>query len=81
MPKHSTLLIDDSRMIENGFNIKLARQLINPWKMRMWMMRRLPMGLMSGMVIETLDENGCRVSLKDRFWIRNPFGSVFWAVM
>lgn len=49
--------------------------------MRLWMARRLPMGLLSGMVIESLNENGCTVVLKDRPWIRNPFGSVFWAVM
>jgi hypothetical protein len=36
---------------------------------------------MSGMVINTLDEKGCQVVLNERWWIRNPFGSVFWAVM
>jgi len=45
------------------------------------MLSKLPMGLLTGMVIESLDENGCKVVLKDRFWIRNPFGSIFWAVM
>ena len=45
------------------------------------MMRNLPMGLASGMAIEFLDPDRCRVILKDRFWIHNPFGSVFWAVM
>ena len=39
------------------------------------------MGLLSGMVIQSLDEESCTVILKDRLWIRNPFGSVFWAVM
>ncbi len=39
------------------------------------------MGLLSGVLIESLDENGCKVVLKDRPWIRNPFRSVFWAVM
>ena len=39
------------------------------------------MGLVSGMVVEHLDEVSCRVVLKNRFWIHNPFGSVFWAVM
>ena len=63
------------------FNHKLASDLKKPWKLRLWMMRKLPMGLISGMVIESLDENGCKVILKDRPWIRNPFGSVFWAVM
>ncbi len=64
-----------------SFNKKLADQLTRKWKLRMWMMRKLPMGLLSGMAIESLDENGCKVVLKDHFWIRNPFGSVFWAVM
>lgn len=45
------------------------------------MMRSLPIGLASGMVIQTIDQERCRAVLKDRFWIRNPFGSVFWAVM
>ena len=64
-----------------AFNTNLAARLSNPWKLRLWMLTHLPMGLLSGMVIEHLDESGCRVVLKDRFWIRNPFGSVFWAVM
>ena len=64
-----------------SFNKNLAQKLTTPWKLRIWMMKRLPMGLISGMVIESLNENGCKVMLKDRFWIRNPFGSVFWAVM
>ena len=64
-----------------AFNHQLAKKLLSPWKLRLWMVSKLPMGLLSGMVIEALDENGCRVVLKDRRWIRNPFGSVFWAVM
>lgn len=39
------------------------------------------MGLVSGMYIRRLEESGCEVVLNDRWWIRNPFGSVFWAVM
>ncbi|MBK9106307.1 MAG: DUF4442 domain-containing protein [Saprospiraceae bacterium] len=42
---------------------------------------KLPMGLLSGMYIQSLDENRCVVVLKERWWITNPFGSVFWAVM
>jgi hypothetical protein len=33
------------------------------------------------MYIKSLDHNGCTVVLKDHWWIRNPFKSVFWAVM
>ena len=63
------------------FNKNLAKKLTTPWKLRLWMLTKLPMGLLSGMYVKTLDEKGCVVVLKDRIWIRNPFGSVFWAVM
>jgi hypothetical protein len=63
------------------FNKNLANKLTNPWQLRLWMLTKLPMGLVSGMYVESLDENSCRVVLKDRRWIRNPFRSVFWAVM
>ena len=63
------------------FNHKIAQRLVRPWQLRIWMLTHLPMGLVSGMSIESLDENSCKVVLKDRLWIRNPFRSVFWAVM
>lgn len=63
------------------FDHSLAKTLLHPLKLRLWMMKNLPMGLASGMIVDHLDEKSCRVVLKDRFWIHNPFGSVFWAVM
>ena len=63
------------------FNYILAKKLTSPWQLRLWMVTKLPMGLLSGMYVESLDENSCVVVLRDRWWIRNPFGSVFWAVM
>ena len=64
-----------------AFNRALAKKLTNPWQLRLWMIAKLPMGLLTGMYVESLDENRCVVVLNDRRWIRNPFGSVFWAVM
>ena len=63
------------------FDTALAAQLSTPWKLRLWMIHHLPMGWINGMYIEQLDAGQCVVVLKDRWWIRNPFGSVFWAVM
>ena len=63
------------------FNHDLAKKLIKPWQLRLWMLTKLPMGLVSGMKVVSLTEEGCQVVLKDKWWIRNPFGSVFWAVM
>ena len=59
-----------------AFDRSLAKKLSNPWKFRLWMGKSLPMGLLSGMYIQTLDEQACVVVLKERWWIRNPFGSV-----
>ncbi len=64
-----------------NFDKTLAKKLNSTFTFRLWMLRHLPMGWLSGMVIEKLDDQGCTVMLKDRWWIRNPFGSVFWAVM
>jgi hypothetical protein len=63
------------------FDQKLVNNFTSPWKLRLWMVKSLPIGLLSGMYIQSLDENACMVVLKERWWIRNPFGSVFWAVM
>lgn len=63
------------------FDHIIADTLKQPWKLRLWMLKHLPVGLITGMYIESLDENGCKVVLKDRWWIHNPFRSVFWAVM
>ncbi len=64
-----------------AFDHSIAQKLSSPWKFRLWMIKSLPMGLLSGMYIQSLDEQACVVVLKERWWIRNPFGSVFWAVM
>ena len=63
------------------FDHALAKRLSTPWKLRLWMLTKLPMGLLSGMYIKSLDEDRCEVVLKERWWLTNPFGSVFWAVM
>lgn len=63
------------------FNQHLANAFTNRWKLRLWMLRHLPMGMLTGMRIQSVTEEGCVVVLKERWWIRNPFGSVFWAVM
>ena len=59
----------------------VVKNFTSPWRLRLWMVTKLPMGLLSGMYIRSLDEEQCIVVLRERWWITNPFGSVFWAVM
>ena len=63
------------------FDFDMATKLKNAIQLRLWMLTKLPMGLLTGMKVSTLDETSCTVELKDRFWLHNPFRSMFWAVM
>lgn len=64
-----------------SFQYGLAKSLLSPGKLRLWMIRHLPMAVPLGIVISELDETHCKVDLKFRSWLKNPFGSLFWAVM
>ena len=63
-----------------SFNHKLAKTLLTPWKLRLWMLKKLPMALLTGMIIVELTEEQCKVRVRDHWWLRNPFRSVYWAV-
>ena len=39
------------------------------------------MALLTGMIIVELNEEQCVVRLNDHWWLRNPFRSVYWAVI
>ena len=63
------------------FNQQLAKSLMNRWKLRLWMLKNLPMAMLTGMIIAELNEEYCKVRLNDHWWLRNPFKSVYWAVI
>ena len=63
------------------FNHRLAKALLSPVKLRLWMLKNLPMAVPTGMIIVELNEEQCTVRLKDHWWLRNPFRSVYWAVI
>ena len=60
---------------------KLRRQLLNTWMFRLYLIRHLPMGFFSGMRIERIDDKACTVRIRHRWIVKNPFKSMFWAVM
>lgn len=63
------------------FDNALANRLLQPMSLRLWMVRHLPMAVPTRMKIVRLDGQGCKVEIPFRFWLKNPFGSLFWAVM
>lgn len=53
----------------------------SPFKFRMMLLTRLPMGFLSGMRIHHIDRNRCEVDIRYKWLNKNPFKSTFWAVL
>jgi acyl-coenzyme A thioesterase PaaI-like protein len=53
----------------------------SPFKFRMMLLTRLPMGFLSGMRIHKLERGRCEVDIRYKWLNKNPFQSTFWAVL
>ena len=60
---------------------KLRRRVRNPWLLRAFMLRKLPMGLLAGLKITEIDEQACAVSVPYNWLNTNPFRSTYFAVL
>lgn len=67
------------------FNEKAIQSILgvfnSPFKFRMMLLGRLPMGFLTGMRIHTLTREKCEVVVKYKWLNKNPFRSTFWAVL
>lgn len=59
---------DFKKLANNGFLLKL------------FFLRKMPMGILSGMKVTALDENHCSVSVPYNYLTKNPFQSTYFAV-
>lgn len=59
---------DFRKLANNGFLLKL------------FFLRKMPMGILSGMKVAALDENHCSVSVPYNYLTKNPFKSTYFAV-
>jgi len=55
------------------------RQLLNPWLLRAYLIRRIPLAAFAGLRVRRLDETGCEVWLPGGWRTRNPFASAYFA--
>lgn len=55
------------------------RQLLNPWLLRAYLLRRIPLAAFAGLRLRRLDEAGCTVWLRGGWRTRNPFASTYFA--
>ena len=59
----------------------LRRAILNPWKMRLFMLRKLPMGLLAGLRVVAFDEEKAAVTIRYGYLTKNPFRSVYFACL
>lgn len=53
----------------------------NPFKFRMFMLGKLPAAFFAGLKVEEMNETQAAVSVKQKWFNKNPFGSIYFAVL
>jgi hypothetical protein len=53
----------------------------NPFKFRMFMLAKLPAAFFAGLKVEEMNETQAAVSAKQKWFNKNPFGSIYFAVL
>ncbi len=60
---------------------KVEQMASSPLKMKLFMMKQLPMAFIAGLKIVKMDKEGASVSVPFKFLNKNPFRSVYFAVL
>lgn len=60
---------------------RLMAQLQKPWNLRLFMLMKLPAGLIAGLRIRAVNYHGCTVSVPYKWLNTNPFRSTYFAVL
>ncbi|GIV32726.1 MAG: thioesterase [Chitinophagales bacterium] len=56
-------------------------QMMNPWKFRLYLLMKVPLGLIAGMRLKSLDLNRCEATIRYRWINTNPFKSMYFAAL
>jgi len=60
---------------------KFRKSATNAFKMRLFMLRNLPLGFFVGMRVVQMDKQGAQVSVPFKYLNKNPFQSIYFAVL
>lgn len=60
---------------------KFQQQITNPFKYRLFMLSKLPLGFITGLTLTSFSPNQSVVSVKFRWINQNPFKSIYFAVL
>lgn len=66
--------------MNSNFN-QFKKEVANPQKFRLFMLFKLPAALFAGLRIETLDEQKAVISIRQKWFNKNPFHSIYFAIL
>ncbi len=73
--------MSENKIFNEKHNAFIKRNFLNSLRFRLIMFKILPMGFLSGMKIKVLNEEKCVVTVPYKWINKNPFKSIFWAVL
>ena len=59
----------------------LRRSILNPWKLRLFMLQKLPMGFLAGLRVREFTADSATVTIRLGYLTKNPFRSVYFACL
>ncbi|MCV9389082.1 PaaI family thioesterase [Reichenbachiella ulvae] len=71
---------NNTRHTYTDYQRRYCQQFTNPWKLRLYLLAKLPMGWLSGMQVLEINEERAVTTVKHRWLNQNPFGSMYFAV-
>jgi hypothetical protein len=60
---------------------KLRRDLLKPWKLKLFMLAKLPMGFLAGLKVTECTERAAAVTIRFGYLTKNPFRSMYFACL
>jgi hypothetical protein len=61
--------------------VAFRRQVLNPLKMRLFMLRKLPMAWLAGLQLVALTPEAAAVTIRYKYLTQNPFRSIYFAAL
>ena len=60
---------------------KLRRDLLKPWKLKLFMLAKLPMGFLAGLKVTECTDRAAAVTIRFGYLTKNPFRSLYFACL
>ena len=60
---------------------QFRRSVLNPWKLRAFMLAKLPMGFLAGLKVKEFTDKAASVTIRFGYLTKNPFRSVYFACL